>query len=282
VGIDETSLRKGQNYITVVHDLDAKRLLYACEGRDHQTVVDFADDLKAHGGDPAQIKHVCQDMSAAYAKGVALALPQAQISYDRFHVIAMANQAMDGVRRQEMSTQPQAVKDALGDNDRKLLKSLTWGMRRNPQGWSVKQTNAMHWLQHSTLKSARAWRLKMALRAVYAKATQENSGVQAKADLLGWISWAKRSRLDPFKKLAVTLKQRIDGVVRGMLDSRSNAYVEAMNGLLQQAKRAARGFRTASHFIAIAYLRMSKLKHLPSNPLMPALPQADVLIHRCL
>ena len=49
-------------------------------------------------------------------------------------------------------------------------------------------------------------------------------------------------------------------------------YVEAMNGLLQQAKRAARGFRTASHFISIAYLRMSKLKHLPGNPLLPALP----------
>ena len=282
VGIDETSLRKGQNYITVVHDLQAKRLLFACEGRDHQTVLDFADDLKAHGGDPAQIKHVCQDMSAAYAKGVAQALPQAQTSYDRFHVIAMANQAMDGVRRQEMSTQPQAVKDALGDNDRKLLKSLTWGMRRNPQGWSAKQTNAMHWLQHSTLKSARAWRLKMALRAVYAKATQENSGVQAKADLLGWISWARRSRLEPFKKLANTLKQRIDGVVRGMLDNRSNAYVEAMNGLLQQAKRAARGFRTATHFIAIAYLRMSKLKHLPANPLQLAMPKAGVLTHRCL
>lgn len=281
-GIDETSLRKGQNYITVVHDLELKRLLYACEGRDHQTVVDFAADLKAHGGDPKQVKHVCQDMSAAYAKGVAAALPQAQISYDRFHVIAMAHEAMDGVRRQEMSTQPQAVKEALGDNERKLLKSLTWGMRRNPQDWSVKQTNAMYWLQRSTLKSARAWRLKMALRAVYAKTTQENNAVQAKADLLGWISWARRSRLDPFKKLATTLKQRLDGVVRGMLDNRSNAYVEAMNGLLQQAKRAARGFRTASHFIAIAYLRMSKLKHLPSNPLLPALPQAGVLIHRCL
>lgn len=282
VGIDETSLRKGQNYITVVHDLDVKRLLFACEGRDHQVVVDFADDLKAHGGDPEQIKHVCQDMSAAYAKGVAAALPQAQISYDRFHVIALANEAMDGVRRQEMSTQPQTVKDALADNDRKLLKSLTWGMRRNPQDWSVKQTNAMYWLQRSTLKSARAWRLKIALRAVYAKATQQNSAVQAKADLLGWISWARRSRLEPFKKLAATLKQRLDGVVRGMLDNRSNAYVEAMNGLLQQAKRAARGFRTASHFIAIAYLRMSKLKHLPSNPLLPAMPQAGVLIHRCL
>ena len=282
VGIDEISLRKGQSYITVVHDLDAKRLLYACEGRDHQTVVDFADDLKAHGGDPAQIKDVCQDMSAAYAKGVALALPQAQISYDRFHVIAMANEAMDGVRRQEMSTQPQAVKDALGDNDRKLLKSLTWGMRRNPQGWSAKQTNAMHWLQHSTLKSARAWRLKMALRAVYAKATEQNSAVQATADLRGWISWARRSRLEPFKKLANTLKQRLEGVVRGMLDNRSNAYVEAMNGLLQQAKRAARGFRTATHFIAIAYLRMSKLRHLPSNPLPPAMTRGGVITHRCL
>ena len=282
VGIDEKSLRKGQNYITVVHDLQTKRLLFACEGRDHQTVVDFCADLKAHGGDPDQVNHVCQDMSAAYAKGVALALPHAQISYDRFHVIAMANEAMDGVRRQEMSTQPRAVKDALGDNDRKLLKSLTWGMRRNPQGWSGKQINAMHWLQHSTLKSARAWRLKMALRAVYAKAAQENRGELAKADLMGWISWARRSRLEPFKKLANTLKQRIDGVVRGMLDNRSNAYVEAMNGLLQQAKRAARGFRTATYFISIAYLRMSKLKHLPSNPMQLAMPQAGGLTHRCL
>ncbi len=100
VGIDETSLRKGQNYITLARDLQAKRLLFACEGRDHQTVADFASELKAHGGDPAQIKHVCQDVSGAYAKGVGLALPQAQISYDRFHVIAMANEAMDGVRRQ--------------------------------------------------------------------------------------------------------------------------------------------------------------------------------------
>ena len=282
VGIDETSLRKGQSYITVVHDLKAKRLLFACEGRDHQTVVDFAADLKAHGGDPAQIEHVCQDMSAAYAKGVGLALPQAQISYDRFHVIAMASEAMDGVRRQEMSTQPKAVKEALGDNDRQLLKSLSWGMRRNPGDWSARQTNAMHWLQRSTLKSARAWRLKMALRAVYANAAAGNDQERASKELKGWLSWARRSRLEPFKKLAKTLREKFDAVVRGMLDSRSNAYVEAMNGLLQQAKRAARGFRTASHFIAIAYLRMSKLKHLPVNPLQPAMAQAAGRVHRCL
>ena len=282
VGIDETSLRKGQNYITVVHDLGPKRrLLFACEGRDHQTVLNFADDLKAHGGDPERIEHVCQDMSAAFAKGVGEALPNAQISYDRFHVIAMANEAMDGVRRAEMGEQPQAVTAALGGNDRKLLKALSWGMRKNPSKWSAKQTHAMHWLQRSTLKSGRAWRLKMALREVYAKAVRSNDKTKASEDLRAWISWARRSRLEPFKKLAKTLSQKFDGVVRGMLDNRSNAYVEAMNGLLQQAKRAARGFRTAANFIAIAYLRMSKLKHLPANPLLPAMPQAGVLIHRC-
>ena len=282
VGIDETSLRKGQNYITVVHDLEKKRLLFACEGKDHKTVVDFAADLKAHGGEPQRIEHVCQDMSAAFAKGVGQALPEAQISYDRFHVVAMANEAMDEVRREETRTQPQAIKAALGETNSKLLKSLAWGMRRNPDGWSLKQLNAMHWLQHSTLKSARAWRLKMALRTVYANAVKHNDQALAKAELSSWLSWATRCRLEPFKKLANTLKQRLDGVVRGMLDNRSNAYVEAMNGLLQQAKRAARGFRTAANFIAIAYLRMSKLKHLPSNPLEPALPKYNVLIHRCL
>jgi transposase len=270
VGIDDTSMHRGQSYITVVHDLDAKRLLFATPGRDHQTVVDFAADLKAHGGDPKQVLHVCQDMSAAYAKGVGMALPNAQISYDRFHVVALAIEAMDKVRQAEMRDDPKAVAVALGTTDRKTIKGLMWGMRKNPDGWSVKQTHAMHWLQHSGLKSARAWRLKMALREVYAHAAAGNDPVQAMSELKAWLSWARRCRLEPFKKLARTITERIDAVVRGMTDNRSNAFVEAMNGLLQQAKRAARGFRTASNFIAIAYLRMSKLKHLPLHPFATA------------
>ena len=113
----------------------------------------------------------------------------------------------------------------------------------------------------------------MALRAVYARATAHNSIEQAASDLRAWLSWARRCRLEPFKKLAATLKERFDAVVRGMVDHRSNAFVEAMNGLLQQAKRAARGFTTSQNFIAIAYLRMSKLKHLPASPFAPAMPQ---------
>ena len=270
IGIDETSLRRGQDYLTVVHDLEAKRLLFATPGRDHQTVVAFVQDLLAHGGDPGAVRHVCMDMSAAYAKGVALALPEAQISYDRFHVVAMANEAMDQVRRKEMAQDAQSVRAALGAGDRKTLKQLLWGMRRNPATWSTRQLAAMHWLQRSTLKSARAWRLKMALREVYAAARAHNGSEQAGADLRAWLSWARRCRLEPFKKLAASLADRFDAVVRGMLDHRSNANVEAMNGVLQQAKRAARGFRTSRNFIAIAYLRMARLKHLPTTPFAPA------------
>jgi transposase len=111
----------------------------------------------------------------------------------------------------------------------------------------------------------------MALREVYARAAQSNDPQLAKAQLKAWLSWARRSRLESFKKLAKTINERIEAVVRGMIDNRSNAFVEAMNGLLQQAKRAARGYRTASNFISIAYLRMSKLKHLPAHPFAPAL-----------
>lgn len=272
IGIDETSMRRGQNYLTVVHDLDAARLLFATPGRDHATVADFVTDLKAHGGDPEQVRHVCMDMSAAYAKGVGASLTKAAISYDRFHVVKMAIEAMDEVRKAELNDEPEQMRAVFGQQ-RHAMRSLLWAMRRNPAGWSRREINTMHWLQHSNLKSARAWRLKTALREVYAQARVHNDASLASAELGSWISWARRSRLAPFKKLALTLRERAASVVRGMLDHRSNAFVEAMNGLMQQAKRAARGFRTAENFIAIAYLRLSRLKHLPANPMAPAAPR---------
>lgn len=83
------------------------------EGRKHGTVIEFKADLIAHGGNPDDIKHVCMDMSDAYTKGVTEVLPQAQISFDRFHVIALANEAMDAVRGDERA----APRRARGDGN---------------------------------------------------------------------------------------------------------------------------------------------------------------------
>ena len=105
-----------------MHDLDAKQRLFAAEGRDHQTVVDFAADMKAHGGGPAQARHVCRDMIAACAQGAGMALPNAAIRYDRFHVVAMAVDAMDKVRHAELRDEPKAVAKALGTTDHKTMK----------------------------------------------------------------------------------------------------------------------------------------------------------------
>jgi transposase len=213
-------------------------------------------------------------MSAAYAKGIGKSLPNARISYDRYHVVALANKAMDEVRTAEWKDESQRVHEELGELDARERRSILWGMRRNPSGWTLRQATAMHWLQRANLKTARAWRLKMGLREVFAHARWHNSATESAKDLKRWIGWAMRSRLDAFKRLARTFKEHFDGVVRGMLDHRSNAFVEAMNGVLQQAKRAARGFRTASNFIAIAYLRMGKLTHLPTSPFTPAMPRS--------
>ena len=282
VGIDETSLRRGHNYVTVVHDLDAKRLLFCTEGRDHQTIQAFAEDLRAHGGQPTAIAHACMDMSAAYLKGATAYLPNALISYDRFHIVKLAGEAMDEVRTAEWKTEQARVEQELGHLTPKQRRSILWGMRRNPAGWSATQLQAMHWLQRANLKTARAWRLKMALRGVFANARSHNQTELASAELKAWLSWARRSRLEPFKRLAATLKTHFDSVVRGMLDHRSNAFVEAMNGLMQQAKRAAKGFRTAANFIAIAYLRLGKLTHLPTTPFVPATALSAGVIHHRL
>lgn len=112
-------------------------------------MLDFAADLKAHSGDPAEVRHVCMNMSAAYAKGAGMALPQADISYDRFHVIAMAIQAMDDVRREELRTEPDEGAAALLGADPKTRRSLLWGMRMNPVGWTAAQTPAMHRWHHA-------------------------------------------------------------------------------------------------------------------------------------
>ena len=113
----------------------------------------------------------------------------------------------------------------------------------------------------------------MALRDVYARARAYNDPAIAMADLKAWLSWARRCRPEPFKRLAATPGQRLAAVVGGMTHRRSNAYVEVMNGLLQQAKRPARRFRTARNFITVPCLRLSKLTHLPASPFVPAAVQ---------
>jgi transposase len=183
IGIDETSLRKGHEYVTAVHDLQQKRLLFVTEGRDHQTVNAFTQDLSEHGGSAQAISHVSMDMSAAYLKGAQQQLPQAAICYDRFHVAALAGKAMDEVRAAEFKSRPTAVAQALGELDRASRRSLSWAMRTHHASWNQRHIQAMYTLQRTNLQSARAWRMKGALREVYEAAAQGHGEEVARTGL---------------------------------------------------------------------------------------------------
>jgi transposase len=95
---DETAARRGHAYVTLFVDLDAPpRVLFVADGKDADTVGAFATDLAAHGGDPARIQDACMDMSPAFIVGTAAHLPQAAITFDRFHIVKILNEAVDAV-----------------------------------------------------------------------------------------------------------------------------------------------------------------------------------------
>lgn len=250
VGVDETSTRRGQRYVTLFHDADAARLLFATSGRDAATFNAFAADLRAHGGSADAISDLSMDMSKAFQAGAARHCPQARVTFDPFHVVALASQALDQVRRAEVKEQPE-------------LKGSRWALLKDAAHWSVEQIYLMHWLQRSDLKTARGWRLKEALRRLY----QTRPTAEDASHLLDrWISWARRSRLPAFKRLAATLRQHKAGIIEHFRSGLSNAFVEAMNAQIQAAKARAKGYATDRNLIAIAYLLCAKLKHLPPNP----------------
>jgi len=255
LGVDETSTRRGQRYVTLFHDADARRLLFATPGRDAKTFAAFAADLRAHGGDPALITDVSMDMSGAFQAGAGRQHPQARITFDPFHVVALASQALDQVRRAEVKIEPD-------------LKGSRWALLKRSANWNREQINTMHWLQRSGLKTARAWRLKEALRTIYQARPAPKDAEQL---FTRWISWARRSRLLPFKRLAATYKAHLPGIVEHFRSGLSNAFVEAMNAQIQAAKARAKGYATVTNLMTIAYLLCAKLKHLPRNPwLAPA------------
>jgi transposase len=126
LAIDETSSRRGRCYITVFLEAQTHRLLYVAEGRSSLAVEQFAQALIAHRGEPKRIQWVAMDMLHCYAKGVREQFPAAQIVFDRFHLMVMAGEAVDEVRR---GLQRQGAQ----------LKGALWSLRGNPWNLDTEQ-----------------------------------------------------------------------------------------------------------------------------------------------
>jgi transposase len=243
VGMDETSARKGQDYISLFADLDAGRVLFATEGRDSGTVEQFAADLAAHGGDPKQVTTTSSDMSAAFIAGITQFLPNAQMTFDRYHLAAKLSEAVDTVRRHEVATRPE-------------LKHTRWLWLKN---WSNLSTRQRHELQlllrpSAQLATARALRWREDFQAFY-----DQHPSYAAEYLRSWCVGAKRSRLQPIKDFVDLVRRHWDGIIAWHKSHVSNGLLEGTNSLVQAAKARARGYRSKHKMITIAYLIAGKL-----------------------
>ena len=242
IAIDETAARRGHDYITLFVDIDQARVLFATEGRDANTVAAFADDLTAHRGDPEAIDEVCIDMSPAFVKGVAESLPDAAITFDKFHAVKIINDAVDQVRRAEQK----------GQN---LLRGTRYIWLRNPANLSDRQRETLENLPTRHLKTARAYQIRLAFQDFYEQHTPE----QAASFLKRWYFWATHSRLPPVIDAAHTIKRHWDGILRWFDSKIANGLIEGINSLVQAAKAKARGYRSIRNLKAMVYLLAGKL-----------------------
>jgi transposase len=251
VAIDETSCRRGQDYLTLVADAQRRRVVFVQEGRDAATIEAFAAELRARGGEPQTIEQVSIDMSAAFIKGVSEQLPRAALTFDKFHVIAHAQAAVDETCRQERRS------DA-------SLKGMRWTLRKDRARLTAAQGADLDALiaQVARKRTARAWVYKEQLREVL-----DYRQINVVSAMLGqWCSNVMRSKVGPMKKVARLIRAHFDGIVQWCRSRLTNGFLEAINGLFQAAKRRARGYGRASTMRIVIFLIAGKLDFSSLNP----------------
>lgn len=242
VGMDETASKRGHNYISLFFDMDESQLLFATQGRDKETVDAFAKDLTAHKGKPKSVLQVCCDMSPAFISGVQATFPNAEITFDRFHIMKIVNDAVDQVRRQESATQP-------------LLAKTRYVWLKNPGNLTAKQQATLNSLKNRNFKTARAYQIRLTLQEFFRLPNRQ----EGEAFLKRWYYWATHSRLPPIIAAAKTIKNHWNGVLNWFDSQLTTGLVEGFNSLLQAAKARARGYRSTANFISMAYLIGSRL-----------------------
>ena len=241
IGVDETSRKRGHHYVSIVADLDRSKVIFATEGKGKKVIGQFSNDFHDHNGDPDAIREVCCDLSPSFIEGIENCIPNARVTFDRFHVMKIVNEAVDKVRREEQQEYP-------------ALKKSRYIWLKNPENLKIEQSNRLEELSKLNLKTAQAYQFKLNLREFWKLPYDE-----AFRYLTDWIWWALTSNLEPMKEAARTILRHWEGIVAFTETKISNGVLEGINSLVQAARNKARGYRTVEYFITIIYLIAGKL-----------------------
>jgi transposase len=248
VGIDEISVRKGQRYLTVVVDHDTGRLVWAAAGRDQATVTKFLDLLGEERC--KQLGLVSCDMASWITVPIAERCPNATICYDPFHLVKLATDALDDIRREVWNDARRAGQKQLA----KELKGARFALWKNPGNLTEQQQLKLARVQQLNQRLYRAYLLAQQLRQIYRVGLDD-----AIVSLEAWLKWARRCRLEPFTKLARTITEQRPGIEAAIRHGLSNARVEQVNTQLRLIIRRAFGFHSHQAAISLAMLALAGL-----------------------
>jgi transposase len=257
VGVDEMSVRKGHEYISVFADLVRKRVLFATEGKDKETWVKFLEALEQHNGHGHSITQASMDMSQAYQSGATENCRNVQLVFDKFHVIKNANEAVDKVRRAEVRLGGQGVWEALHKSQ--------WLWRKNPENLTDQEQARLAKIQDKNLGTAKAYQMRLVLQDIYRSA---NAAIARRRFQVWcrWVRWvarfykAKGNLLASMVKLAQMVENHLAGILAHWKWGVTNAFMEGLNSVFSATKRKARGYRSTTHLITMLYFVAGKLR----------------------
>jgi transposase len=241
IGVDELSYRRHHEYITVVVDHTKGHVVWAHPGKNADTLRLFFQQLGPERC--AALEAVTIDMSGAYIKAVTEATPNARLIFDRFHVQRLAHDALDEVRRDQV----RAVK---GTDAARAIKKTRFALQKNPWNLTVDEKDRLATVQKANKPLYRAYLLKETLARIL-DGGQVNV---ARAKLDDWISWAARSRLAPFQKIAKTIRKHAEGILAYVATGLNNGRTEGLNGKTRTITRRAYGYHDASSLIGLIFL----------------------------
>jgi transposase len=233
IAIDEFSIRKNHQYMTVVLDLESGEILYVNEGKEANALLPFLYKLKRKR---AKLSAVAIDMSPAYRNAIRQVFPEVDIVHDPYHVVALVNKAIDNTRRDMVRN--------LSGPDRECIKSSRFLLLKGNEKLSPESRQRLPQLMELNEPLYQAYLLKEDLRMFWSFETEE----QGRNFLNSWIAMAKDLNIKHFATLAETLDQHRQGLLAYFKHFISTAPLEGLNNKIKTLKRQAYGFRDNWYF----------------------------------
>jgi transposase len=233
LGIDEFSIKKGHEYMTIVINLETGQIIHAVEGRDKKAIAPFLRKLSRKA---INLKAIAMDMSGSYESAVREFLPKIDIVFDRYHVMALMSKAIDEVRREQQRR--------CNDIGLKVLKGQRFLLLKNFDKLDSKQKSSLEVLLEANVPLAIGHSMKEQLRLFWERPTSQEG-----AKFLGWwIINSIESKISELAKVGRTLLNHFEGLLAYFTHKITNAKTEGINNKIKTLKRQAYGYRDMEYF----------------------------------